>query len=81
MSWRDTLADAEARLAVLEAAELKLISGQQVAEISYDGESLKYSKGATLAEIRSMIAETNAAIQRLSGGSRTGGAIIPRFGF
>lgn len=81
MSWRDTLSTAQARLVALEAAEDQALLGQQVAEIAYDGETLKYAKGASLSEIRGAIRETKMAIQRLDGSRLTGGAIIPRFGF
>lgn len=80
MSWRDTLADAQSRLTALETAELKIATGQQVSEVSYNGGSTKFAKGATLAEIRNLIAETRMVIQRLSGATRTGGVIAPILG-
>lgn len=80
MSWRDNLTNARSRLAALEAAELQIITGQQVAEISYNGGATKFAKGATLDEIRRLIAETRMVVQRLGGGCRTGGVIAPNFG-
>ncbi|MDP1738905.1 MAG: hypothetical protein Q8L23_15870 [Caulobacter sp.] len=80
MSWRDTLSEAQSRLTALEAAELKVLIGDQVAEVSYDGGATKWAKGATLSEIRAAIAETRMMIQRLSGATRTGGVIAPIFG-
>lgn len=80
MSWRDTLSEAQARLAALEAAELQVLVGNQVSEINYDGGGTKWAKGATLTELRSAILECRMVIGNLSGGRRTGGAIIPTFG-
>lgn len=81
MSWRDTLSEAQARLTALEAAELKIITGQQVAEVAFNGGSTKFAKGATLTDIRTLIGETRMVIANLSGsGPRRGGAIIPSFG-
>lgn len=81
MSWRDDLSEAQARLTALEAAELKIISGQQVAEVSYNGGATKFAKGAGLQEIRALIGETRMVIANLSGsGPRRGGAIVPSFG-
>lgn len=79
MSWQTDLATARARLAALEAAELKVLEGQQVSEVAYNGGSTKFARGATLAEIQRAIGATRAIIQRLSGGCRTGGAITPIF--
>lgn len=81
MSWRDTLSEAQSRLTALEAAELKIITGQQVAEVNFNGGATKFAKGASLAEIRALIGECRMVIANLSGsGPRRGGAIIPSFG-
>lgn len=77
MSWYTDLTAAQARLAVLEAAELQLLQGQRVRVIQYDGERVEYADGATLHQVQSAMREVRLVIQRLSGACRTGGAIIP----
>jgi hypothetical protein len=80
MSWRDSLPEARARLAALEAAETKVLIGEQVARVSYEGGGLDYAKGATLTEIRQALRETQLVVNRLAGGRRTGGAFVPVLG-
>lgn len=80
MSWHTDLAKAQAREAALEAAELQILSGQQVKSVAYDGERVEYGQGASLREIQGALREVRMVIQRLSGCARTGGAIIPTFG-
>lgn len=77
MSYLDTLATAQARLAALEAAELKMLEGATVSQVTYDGGSISYAKGASFDQIRGALRECRLIVQRLSGGCRTGGAIIP----
>lgn len=77
MSYLTNLAEAQARLAALEAAELKILAGGQVASVQYDGGQIGYQKGATLREVQAALREVRVIVQRLSGATRTGGAIIP----
>jgi hypothetical protein len=80
MSWRDNLTDAQARLATLEAAELKVLAGEQVRSVGYDGDRVEYAQGATTADLQRAIFEVRQVINRLSGACRTGGRIVPTFG-
>lgn len=80
MSWHTDLTKARAREAALEAAELAVLSGQQVKSVAYDGERVEYGQGATLGQLQGALREVRMVIQRLSGGARTGGAIIPILG-
>ena len=62
----------ELRLAKLQAAYDKLISGQAVAEVQSDGETLKYTAG-NFAHLKAAIDALNA--KKASSTGRTRGAI------
>lgn len=80
MSWRDSLTEAEARLAALEAAELALLTGGQVAKISGGGESVDFAQlKDPVTEIARRISDCRIVIARLKGGCR-GGVITPIMG-
>lgn len=80
MSWLNDLTAARARLSALETAETKLLTGEQVSRVTYEGGGLDYAKGASLAEIQRALRETRVVVARLSGASRTGGAFTPILG-
>ncbi len=79
-SWRDDLELATARLAALEAAEEKALTGGRVRQVSYDGGGVTYhAEASSLADLQRAIRECTMVIANLNGGARRGGAIIPVF--
>lgn len=75
-----TAEELSARLAALRAAETRLLCGEAVKSVRYEGGSMEFQAAATLTELRRAIFETRALLRQATGGRRHGGAIVPVFG-
>lgn len=79
-SWRDDLTLATARLAALEGAELKALTGERVKSVRYEVGGVEYHEPVDIDVLGRKIFETRSIVRRLGGGGSLGGAIVPVFG-
>ena len=80
VSWKGDLALAQARLAALQAAELKALTGERIKSVRYQVGGVEYADPVSLGELTRAIYETGVYVRRLGGGCAVGGAIIPVMG-
>ncbi len=80
VSWKEDLTLAQARLAALQAAELKALTGERIKSVRYQVGGVEYADPVPLGELTRAIYETGVYVRWLGGGCAVGGAIIPVMG-